>query len=196
MACQRANRKESRHLCSRGRCYDPLLGRYLQSDPIGLAGGINTYAYVNGDPITYFDPLGLSALGAAGSVAGAWGERVVGGIAGEFIFPAGGGIPGAIIGGKLGSSFGQIGGDWLSQVLFSKRDGHDEGVGGQCRMKNGELGDGGTPGNNSAQNKKFKDAAKGLTAAQQRQLHDAVSGQNMNYHQILEIARAIRSGGW
>jgi RHS repeat-associated protein len=70
------------------RTYDPLLGRYLESDPIGVEGGTNSYTYVANDPLGKVDPSGLDYLVIAG-----------GQIPGSLNFP--GHVAGAVTGGGV-----------------------------------------------------------------------------------------------
>ena len=55
------------------RYYDPRIGGYISSDPIGLAGGLNTYRYVGNNPLRWIDPWGLVEL------APEWGGGLGGG---------------------------------------------------------------------------------------------------------------------
>src|SRR5581483_8542096 len=49
-------------LYNNNRYYDPRIGRYVTSDPVGLAGGLNTYSYVYNSPLRYIDPSGLNGI--------------------------------------------------------------------------------------------------------------------------------------
>jgi RHS repeat-associated protein len=70
----------------RARSYDPVLGRFISEDPIGLAGGWNWFAYVGGNPVSFVDPegktaavAGLAALGALALISSPAAHQAVGG---------------------------------------------------------------------------------------------------------------------
>lgn len=50
---------EKRSWYNHFRDYDASIGRYLQTDPIGVNGGVNTYSYVQSNPVNLIDPFGL-----------------------------------------------------------------------------------------------------------------------------------------
>lgn len=59
------------HYYNRYRDYDPTTGRYIQADPIGLAGDENAWVYALGNPLRYTDPTGELVPQAVGGLIGA-----------------------------------------------------------------------------------------------------------------------------
>jgi hypothetical protein len=56
-------RDASGKMYMRNRYYDPVTGQFTQTDPIGIAGGLNVYGFAAGDPVGFWDPFGLCAWG-------------------------------------------------------------------------------------------------------------------------------------
>lgn len=83
------------------RDYDPQTGRYIQSDPIGLEGGLNTYTYADGNPLRFTDFFGLSSNCVAACRTGG---TLIGGALGYYAGGAGGGALGGFLGGAGGTA--------------------------------------------------------------------------------------------
>jgi uncharacterized protein RhaS with RHS repeats len=61
-------RDASGQIYTRNRYYDPTSGQFTQPDPIGLAGGLNSYGFAAGDPVGFWDPFGLCAEAAGDTI--------------------------------------------------------------------------------------------------------------------------------
>jgi len=48
------------------RHYDPAVGRYVESDPVGIDAGVNTYLYSLANPVSHFDATGLETMPDSG----------------------------------------------------------------------------------------------------------------------------------
>jgi RHS repeat-associated protein len=81
---------------TRNRAYDPVHARWINRDPIGEAGGINLYAYVGGNPLTYRDPSGEFWGVVIGAGIGAIAGYEAGGYTGAAVGLVAGGITGFV----------------------------------------------------------------------------------------------------
>jgi hypothetical protein len=108
----------------------------VESDPIGLEGGVNTYAYARNNPLRFTDPAGLAETGA--KIGGAIGGTPLGAIAGGIVGAGGGvivcspsgvgaiggagvgGVEGAVIGGTLGATARAVIGSAVEDICKNK----------------------------------------------------------------------------
>jgi RHS repeat-associated protein len=115
----------------KARMYSPTLGRFMQTDPIGYADGMNWYAYVGGDPVNFRDPLGLCFIQIGRVIHRYYREGDPSGRTGCTLTP-----------GELARNFGVGGGD----IVVHGLGGNTGGLGSPTGFGRGGSGDGDSVG--------------------------------------------------
>jgi RHS repeat-associated protein len=193
---------------SRARFYNPRIGRFVQTDPVGYGGGINLYAYAGGDPVNFSDPTGEQPqvavpLGICLKISwcreglrqmGQGVARAVGRAAGRQsapnVQPYLDGVRGALDA-LLSENNRERRPKEPASVRRERQRGEESGR--RAQRTGGEPDGEGAPGNNQAQNRQFDSAVKelGLSEEQADLLHREVTGQDMSRRQIMERAREM-----
>ena len=181
------------------RYYDPAIGRFINADSYVSTGqgflGHNMFAYCLNNPIIFKDKSGNNAEAVQLWTSAMWwlcGADTVLPV-GDIIY-----IAGILLFGAIALSGDQ---EYVPEVSYDEADVapgppspnnddddddddyYEDDSNFAGRQKVGKS-KGNTPGNNQAQNKQFKDAAKGFTPEQQRIVHDKITGKGMGFHEI------------
>jgi RHS repeat-associated protein len=129
------------------RNYDPQIGRYAESDPAGLLGGLNTYAYANGDPVDNADPTGefvplIVILPAIGGLVGGISDVLSAGKCENKFAAFGRGFVSGAIGTLAGIGvITATGNPWLAGAAAGAvSQGLDQSIAGQYSLPNAVVG--------------------------------------------------------
>jgi len=185
------------------RYYDPELGRFINADAFVSTGqgllGNNMFAYCLNNPVNFIDKDGEEAEVLQFWMTGMSWLPFVDTVLpiGDIIYVGGILVLGAIV---LTNQ------DTTPEIIFDAGEvtygspspnnnddddddddyyDDDSNFGGREKVGKSK---GNTPGNNQRQNKQFKDATKKLPKHKQRMLHDEISGEGLDYHELVEAA--------
>jgi RHS repeat-associated protein len=201
------------------RDYDPAIGRYGKSDPIGVKGGTATYSYVLNNPLRFVDPPGLAVYRDGSSYSddpSTFGSCLVAIWSGGYLVgwrpcpsePS----PGPAlannnstydltcdVAGSDPDPWRDLAKDVVVDILTDPTTyipvGGLFGALGKFGKKFGKFGKFKGTDALRRENKVFRDATAGLTQDQRQQVHREVSGQGLSFEDIRAIAERIKNGG-
>jgi hypothetical protein len=177
----------------RGHQHQPATSKiaiasWLSRDPLGEYGGLDLYGYCGDSPVNFVDSDGRCPAAAAIPIIAGGGEGIAigagttlaGGIGIAGFIGFGGGV---VINRVTNNAIPNFLGNLINPVQWNADDG--------------------TPCTNAAQNKQFGDAIRAieqkigrkLSPGERRELHDAISGQDLGYGDIVDTGIDLFGAG-